>query len=477
MSRELIRLTSSFLNRPLLITPTELSGICEYLLEGRNSQTIVNLGADIRPTPQDSAQERGMMTVSNGVAHLQIIGSLSHRDMGLSSLCGAGVSSYNAVRRNIDLALADSNVNVILLELDTNGGEAAGCFDLARYIRKAQTVKPIIGFASEKALSAGYAIISACTEVIVPESGELGSIGVVAIHQDFSKRLTREGIKITPLFCGKEKVLGNSFEPLNEESREKIMGSIRNNYDSFVKLVSDNRGIPEDAVRNTEAGVFSAQEAIELGLADEIMSFNEVEDYVKQMSGNRGAKYGNSSIITQASAVETAKELPQEDTEMANDALTSAEREELEQLRAEKAASAMSGLTAKAEQFAAFGVDPKAYAEQVTSLGATHPFVAMMDSALTSANDKLAAATEQATALTAEKEELTEKLSAKDTELAELKAEAEKAEATKAAAEEAVKASGAMSELGTQAGGDQTTVTASTDGLREVMAEMFGKKE
>lgn len=471
MSRELIRLTSSFLNRPLLITPTELTGICDYLLEGRNQQTVINLGADIRNTPTDSAQDRGSMTVANGVAHLQVIGSLSHRSMGLDSLCGAGVSSYNAIRRNIDLALADDSVKVVLMELDTNGGEAAGCFDLARYIKKASAIKPIIGYASEKALSAGYAIISACSEVIVPESGELGSIGVVAIHQDFSKRLTREGIKITPLYCGKEKVMGNSFEPLTEDVKEKIMGSIRNNYESFVSLVSANRNIDPDTVRNTEAGVFSAKEAIELGLADEIMSFNEVEDYVRELAANRSSQYGNSSIITQASAIENDAQLSTEESEMA---LTDQERQELEQLRAEKAAAAETALVNKAESFASFGVEPKAYAEQVVALGADHPFVAMMDSALNSASQKLAEQSELVSTLTAEKEQLTEQLSAKESEAASLQEKADKIDQVADAARDAVEASAAMSELGTDAGGDQTKVNASSDSLEKLVQEMFG---
>lgn len=477
MSRELIRLTSSFANKPLLITPTELASICDYLLEGRR-ETVINLGADIRQTPINAVDQSYKITAANGVAHLQIIGSLSHRSMGLESLCGAGMSSYNTIRSELDLALSDDSVKVILLELDTNGGEAAGCFDLAAYIKKASSVKPIIGYASEKALSAGYAIISACSEVILPPSGELGSIGVVAIHQDISKRLTKEGIKITPLYCGEDKILGNSFEPLSAEAKAKIMGKLSLAYDSFVSLVAENRGISEETVRDTQAGVFTATEAVELGLADKVMSFSELEDYVIGMAAESSTsatpRYGQ--IITQASLVDAENNSVEEST--MSDTLTQAERDELAQLRAEKAANVKSGLITKAESFAGFGIDPQAYAEQVTTLGAEHPFVAMMDAALQDASTKLDAATAEAVTLKAENEQLKQSQAELAADLEENKAKADAADAkvedTKEAAKAAVVESAAMSELGVTASGDQTTVVATgLDGLKESLQAMF----
>lgn len=471
MNHELIRLTTRFSNSPLLITPDEATSIFNYL-NSRNETTVISLGADILPTRQNASG--AYMKNSNGVAHIEVIGSLSHRDMGLDSLCSAGVSSYTAIRRNIDLALNDDAVKVILLELDTNGGEAAGCFDLANYISMAKEKKPIYGFASEKALSAGYAIISACTQVILPDSGFLGSIGVVTVHQDVSQMLSKEGIKITPLYCGADKVLGSGFEPLSEDAKSKIMVKLERAYEGFTQLVSTNRGISVEDVKKTEAGVFGAEESIRLGLADKIMSFSELEEFVLEEARNTSSQ--NSRAVINPSAMK-AEQHDEGETSMSTEKEVADLRTELAALKAEKKESEVAQLAASAEKYAVLGVDPKAYAEQVHTLGADSTFVTMMTSAM---EQGLSALTDKEE-LQASVTELTEKLTVATTEKEQLSSQAQDAEAVVDAAKSAVEASAAMQELGASEGGEQTVGLDTNQaqdltGLMSAINTMFPKK-
>ena len=74
----------------------------------------------------------------------------------------------------------------IALDIDSFGGEVAGAFDLADRIRAARTQKPIHAFVAEHALSAGCVIAYQADRIILPRTGDVGSIGVVALHTDMS---------------------------------------------------------------------------------------------------------------------------------------------------------------------------------------------------------------------------------------------------------------------------------------------------
>jgi hypothetical protein len=103
----------------------------------------------------------------------------------------------------------------------------------------------------------------------------VGSIGVVTSHVDFSKAMDAEGVKVTFIHAGKHKVDGNPYEPLSADVKSRIQSEINALYDIFVATVARNRGIGEQAIRDTEAQTYLAAEALSNGLADKIGAFND----------------------------------------------------------------------------------------------------------------------------------------------------------------------------------------------------------
>jgi ClpP class serine protease len=84
--------------------------------------------------------------------------------------------------------MADPRVRGVILDVDSSGGEVGGLFDLVDQIGaiKAASQKPLWAVANEGALSAAYAIASTADRLYVTRTGEVGSIGVVAVHVDES---------------------------------------------------------------------------------------------------------------------------------------------------------------------------------------------------------------------------------------------------------------------------------------------------
>lgn len=64
-------------------------------------------------------------------------------------------------------------------------------------VREVAKSKPIVAVANGMAASAAYAIASGAGQIAVPPTGLVGSIGVIALHLDFSKFLEEEGIART----------------------------------------------------------------------------------------------------------------------------------------------------------------------------------------------------------------------------------------------------------------------------------------
>lgn len=220
---------------------------------------------------------------SNGVAVIPITGTLINR-FGRSY---GFVTGYNFIRSQLNQAVLDNDVKLIVFDVNSYGGEAAGCFELSADIRNARAAKPSIAVIDSNSYSAGYALASAAGKVVCTPSGGAGSIGVVAMHFDMSKALDKFGITVTMIHAGKHKVDGNPYEALSKDVKASIQAGVDKSRDAFVSLVAENRKLDAADVRATEAQIYRAEEALSLGLIDAIATPSEaVRAYLTELSGS-----------------------------------------------------------------------------------------------------------------------------------------------------------------------------------------------
>ncbi len=221
---------------------------------------------------------------------------------------GSWATGYQYIWRAFERGLRDPEVKGIALVCDTPGGMVAGNFELVDKMFAARGQKPIRGFAHEAAYSAGYSIISVADTVVVSRTGGVGSIGVVTSHVDVSGAMEQRGWVITFIHAGKHKVDGNPYAALPEDVKARIQTRIDDLYSIFVSTVARNRGMSEQAVRETEALTYSAPEAISIGLADSIGPFDDaLADFAASFEPSEGDE--NMAELTQAdidAAVATA---------------------------------------------------------------------------------------------------------------------------------------------------------------------------
>ncbi len=216
----------------------------------------------------DSKAQNKPFAFQNGVAIIPIHGSLINR----FGQCYGYVTGYNFIRRQRDAAMADPDVTAIVYDVNSGGGEAAGCFELADESFALRGTKPTISVVDSACYSAAYALASTSDQVVVTPTGGAGSVGVYTMHVDMSKMLENWGLEITLIHAGEHKVDGHPYAELPEDVRADMQKSVDATYNKFVESVARNRNLSVEAVKDTQARCYSADDALALGLIDSVAS-------------------------------------------------------------------------------------------------------------------------------------------------------------------------------------------------------------
>jgi|TARA_A100001391_G_scaffold44812_4_gene26310 signal peptide peptidase SppA len=205
----------------------------------------------------------------DGVAVIPIEGTLVQKGSWIGQ--SSGETSYQGLQTQIARAGRDE-VKGAVFEVDSFGGMVNGAFETATSIRQLSARKPTIAILTDFAYSAAYLLASQCRQIIVPEFGGAGSIGVVTLHADWSEALENEGIRVTIIHAGKHKVDGNPYEPLPEAVRAEWQARVEAIRERFAEVVGQGRGkrySKADALKS-EAKSYEASEAARLGLVDAV---------------------------------------------------------------------------------------------------------------------------------------------------------------------------------------------------------------
>ena len=276
MSKQLSQVIADRLNmQPVMISPAHVNMITDSLRqmqsanhdveESESQRARVNLLAAYGYEYEAQSEEKPFV-FADGIAFIPVTGLLINR----FSYQWGWVTGYNFIRAQLTAALDDSDVKMILFDCHSGGGEVSGCFELCADIFASRAVKPSVAVVDSASYSACYAIASSASKIVVTPSGGVGSIGVVAMHLDYSKYLSEVGIKVSFIFSGDHKVDGNMYEELPEPVRKSIQSRVDATREEFVSLVATNRGLDTQVVFDTQAKCYSASEALDMGLIDAI---------------------------------------------------------------------------------------------------------------------------------------------------------------------------------------------------------------
>ena len=207
---------------------------------------------------------RKLFAYNDGLAIIPIHGSLINRFGGSWGF----VTGYNFIRRQMNAALDDDDVKAIVFDVNSPGGEASGCFELAREILASRRVKPSLAVVDALAASGGMALAGSATKMYAIPSARVGSIGVYRQHVSIQESLKNDGVKITFAVAGEHKLDGSPYEDLPASVLKDWTEDANRTWDDFIALVADGRDMTPEEVKETQARVYRADQALALGLVD-----------------------------------------------------------------------------------------------------------------------------------------------------------------------------------------------------------------
>lgn len=188
------------------------------------------------------------------------------------------LQDYRTIEAQAEEAFTAPDVRSVLLRISSPGGDAAGCIELSRTLRKLsdETGKPLATFADRKMGSAAYAIGCAASLIVCEPSTIVGSVGAFEPIIDLTAKDAAEGLRVTFVTSGKYKVAGNPHAPTDETALATVGRQVGELSSLFFDLVAEMRGIPRADIEALEGEAFIGARAVDSRLVDRTGSFEEL---------------------------------------------------------------------------------------------------------------------------------------------------------------------------------------------------------
>lgn len=270
------RILSQCMSSPWAILPEKLAEIKAFLLRKQTGEDISAGAFDDGSPLEIAAKARPAASVKGSVAVMSLFGVVAQRMDMMEEMSGG--TSTEKFGKAFQALVADPSIKAIVINVDSPGGSVYGTQELAEIIYQARAQKHIVAIANSLAASAAYWIASAADEFVVTPGGEVGSIGVITIHEDWSAALEKAGVKATLIKAGEFKYEGSYYEPLSQDALAAIQAKVDEYYDAFVSTVARNRGVTAKVVKSDygQGRVLSAQAAKAAGMVDRIDTLDGV---------------------------------------------------------------------------------------------------------------------------------------------------------------------------------------------------------
>ena len=234
---------------------------------------------------------------------LNVEGTTVYRSTPFEAMCG--MTSYQRLERTLKAQLAEG-AKTVLMYVDSGGGEAYGMMETASNLRTLadEAGAKIVAYVDGTSGSAAYGLTAVAHEVIANPSSRVGSIGVVVSLMNNSKQLEKDGLERIYLYKGDNKVALDKDGNFSGSFLKTVDEMITESYQDFTSHVANFRGIPVQSVIDTQASVYTAQKALDVGLVDRLMGRSEFfSEYLAQVVG--GANSNNNLYKMVAKTIPT----------------------------------------------------------------------------------------------------------------------------------------------------------------------------
>jgi protease IV len=225
-----------------------------------------------------SSSSNASMSGSNSSTHTAVVEIKGE-------IMSGGDASAEHVLAALKSAFEDDAAKGIVLLINSPGGSPvqAGMMNDEILRLKAIHKKPIYAVVEETCASAAYYIAVAADAIYVDKASIVGSIGVLMDSFGFTGLMEKLGVERRLMTAGQNKGFLDPFSPQTEAQKQHAQAMLNQIHKQFIDTVKAGRGKKLKETPEMFSGLFwSGQQAIELGLADEVGTLDSVaRDVIK----------------------------------------------------------------------------------------------------------------------------------------------------------------------------------------------------
>jgi len=184
-------------------------------------------------------------------------------------------------------AREDDKIKAIVLRINSPGGSALASEIIWRETQLAAKTKPLVVSMGDVAASGGYYIAAGAKKIFASPTTITGSIGVFGMMLNAKGMLNNKlGITMDTINTGRLANIGSIARPLTAEERSIMQEGVEDVYGTFIRRVSEGRGIPVAEVDSIGQGrVWCGIDAINIKLVDEFGGLNEAVSAAAKLAG------------------------------------------------------------------------------------------------------------------------------------------------------------------------------------------------
>ncbi len=200
-------------------------------------------------------------------------------------IASEGDASAENIMAAMRSALEDSGSRALVLLINSPGGSPvqAGLINDEIHRLKKLHGKPVYAVVEESCASAAYYIAAAADQIYVDKASIVGSIGVLMDGFGFTGLMDKLGIERRLMTAGENKGFLDPFSPQTEAQRKHAQAMLNQIHQQVIGVVKAGRGERLKETPEMFSGLFwTGQQAVDMGLADELGSLDSVaRDVVK----------------------------------------------------------------------------------------------------------------------------------------------------------------------------------------------------
>lgn len=225
------------------------------------------------------------------VAVVDVDGLLLNADT--TGLGSWGDNSVSVFRERLDAIEQNPNIRAVVLRINSPGGSVTATDIMWRDLQafRQRSGLPVVACLMDVATGGAYYLATGADVVVAHPTTVTGAIGCILNVYNLQDMMAQLNLAAIPIKAGKNIDLGSPIKPLDDNGRAMLQAMADEFHQRFRKVVTSARPQVDASIETTFDGrAFTATQAMELGLIDQIGYFDTALARAREFAGISSAE-------------------------------------------------------------------------------------------------------------------------------------------------------------------------------------------